>query len=466
MSQVSYYVGGGLSQEQIQRIHDEAVGLIERVGIRVAHPPTLQHLTEFDGVTVNGDMVRFRPELVQAAIAAQWYPERLTDRSFSINTGAYELNVLDMENGTLRLATYQDLVVLTKLAHMLGMHGSAPVRPQDIPPLLSELAMYKVSWEYSDRRPGGIFDANPISSIEAAEYIYEMAQAAGQFLSLGLWMISPLSANVHLLDIIYHFRGRGLPLWVATMPVAGTTAPIHMLGAYVQSVAELLAGLTLIHLLADGAPIYCSIIDSVRAYPFDMQYAAFVYGSPEDLLATLIQVQLNAFYGIPLVAKSLLTTAKQPDAHAAAEKAAHTLAAAMMGARIFTAAGLLAVDEIYSAEQLVIDHEIVQHVAHVCQGLEFSDETLAVKTITEVGPAPANFLGHETTLASFRAATWRPELFTHTTMRQWQERGNPSVVGQARHIARRLIAQHDYTLDADRRRALDEIYEHARRANE
>ncbi|MDR9502642.1 MAG: hypothetical protein RI601_12670, partial [Desulfurivibrionaceae bacterium] len=28
-----------------------------------------------------------------------------------------------------------------------------------------------------------------------------------------------------------------------------------------------------------------------------------------------------------------------------------------------TAAGLLAVDEIYSAEQLVIDHDIVQHVA-------------------------------------------------------------------------------------------------------
>lgn len=466
MARVTYHIGGGLSQDQVQRIHDEALGLIERVGIRVAHPPTLRHLTQFDGVTLNGEMVRFRADRVQAAIAAQWYPERLTDRPFSINTGAYELNVLDMEDGSLRPATYQDLVDLTKLAHMLGMHGSAPVRPQDIPPLLSELAMYKVSWEYSDRRPGGIFDANPISSIEAAEYIYEMAQAADQFLSLGLWMISPLSANAHLLDIIYHFRGRGLPLWVATMPVAGTTAPIHMLGAYVQSVAELLAGLTLIHLLADGAPIYCSIIDSVRAYPFDMQYAAFVYGSPEDLLATLIQVQINAFYGIPLVAKSLLTTAKQPDAHAAAEKAAHTLAAAMMGARIFTCAGLLAVDEIYSAEQLVIDHEIVQHVARVCEGFEFSDETLAVEAIAEVGPAPANFLDHDTTLANFRTATWRPNLFTHTTLRQWQERGSPSVVGQARQIARRLIAQHDYTLDADRRRALDEIYEHARRATE
>jgi trimethylamine--corrinoid protein Co-methyltransferase len=463
MTNIRYSVTGGLTQPQIQRIHDEALGLIERAGIRVAHPPTLRHLSQFAGVSIDGEMVRFRPELVQAAIAAQWYPEHLTDREFSINTGAYELNVMDVEDGSLRLATYQDLVDLTKLAHMLGMHGSAPVRPQDVPPLLSELAMYKVSWEYSDRRPGGIFDANPISTLKAAEYIYEMAQAADQFLSLGLWMISPMSANAHLLDIIYQFRDRGLPLWVATMPVAGTTAPIHMMGAYVQSVAELLAGLTLLHLLADGAPIYCSIIDSIRAYPFDMKYAAFVYGSPEDLLATLIQVQLNAFYGIPLVAKSLLTTSKQPDAQAAAEKAAHTLAAALMGARIFTCAGLLAVDEIYSAEQLVIDHEIVQHVKHVCKGFEFSDETLAVDAIEGVGAAPANFLDHETTLANFRATTWQPELFVHTTMRQWRERGSPDVISQARRTARKLIAQHDYEIDADRRRALESIYERAKR---
>jgi len=40
----------------------------------------------------------------------------------------------------------------------------------------------------------------------------------------------------------------------------------------------------------------------------------------EDLLATLFQIQLNARYGIPVVAKSLLTGAEEPDAQAAAEK--------------------------------------------------------------------------------------------------------------------------------------------------
>ena len=189
------------------------------------------------------------------------------------------------------------------------------------------------------------------------------------------------------------------------MPVAGTTAPITLAGAYLQSIAELLAGLTLLYLLADGAPIYYSLIDSIRAYPFDMRYASFVYGSPEDLLATLIQVQLNHFYHIPVVAKALLMTAKLPDAHVAAEKSAHTLAAAMLGARIFTNAGLLAVDDIYSAEQVVIDYEIVQYVKRVCQGFSFDDAALAVSAIEEVGPG-GNFIGHETTLQQYRQATW------------------------------------------------------------
>ena len=318
MPDLTYYIAGGLSQEQIQRLHEEALGLIERLGLRVMHVPTQKYLADFTGVTIEGEWVRFTSDLVQKAIVSQWYPPKLTDREFAIVTGAYELNILDMDDGALRKPTYQDLVDMTKLAHSLGMYGSAPVYPLDLPPFLQELALYKVSWEYSDRRPGGIFNANPISSVKAAEYIYEMAQAAGQFLSLGLWVISPFMVPSDTLEILYHFRGRGLPYWIATMPVAGTTSPIFMTGAYLQSLAELLAGLTLIYLLADGAPVYCSIIDSIRAYPFDMRYGAFVYGSPEDLLATLIQAQLNAHYGIPLVAKSLLTTAKQPDAHAAA----------------------------------------------------------------------------------------------------------------------------------------------------
>jgi trimethylamine--corrinoid protein Co-methyltransferase len=413
-------------------------------------------------VLLEGQRVRFRPDLVARAMSSVHYPAQLVDRDFTIISGAYEMHVTDLESGAIRSSTYQDLVDMTKLGQSYGMVGSAPVRPLDLPPLLQELALYKVLWEYSDRRPGAIFDANPVSSVRAAEYVYEMAQAAGKDYSLGLWIVSPFVATTENLEMIEAMRGCNLPLWVATMPVAGTTAPIFLPGAYLQSVAELLAGLTLIYLLAEGAPIFYSVIDSIRAYPFDMRYASFVYGSPEDLLATLIQVQLNAFYGIPTVAKSLLTTAKLPDAHAAAEKSAHTLAAALLGARIFTNAGLLAVDDIYSPEQVVIDYEIVQYVRRVCQGFEFSEEALAIAAIEEVGPA-GNFLGHDSTLQHYREATWDPALFTHSSLQQWQGKGGPELAERARQVARQRIASQDYILSPEKRRDLDAIYRRAQR---
>ncbi|MCE5259632.1 MAG: trimethylamine methyltransferase family protein [Chloroflexi bacterium] len=458
---ITYHIDGGLGLEQLKRLHEEALGLIERVGLQVYHAPTLRRIAGQQDVHIEGNRVRFGPDLVARAVAAVHYPDEIAE-AYAVISGAYEMNVTDLQTGTVRPSTYQDLVDLVKLGNSYGLYGSAPVRPLDLPSLLQELALYKVCYEYSDRRPGAMFDANPISSPQAARYALEMSQAVGQPLSLGLWIVSPFVATTENLEIIEALRGSRLPLWVATMPVAGTTAPITLAGAYLQSIAELLAGLTLIYLLADDAPVYYSIIDSIRAYPFDMRYASFVYGSPEDLLATLMQIQLNSFYHIPVVAKSLLTTAKLPDAHAAAEKSAHTLAAAMLGARIFTNAGLLAVDDIYSAEQVVVDYEIVQYVKRACQGLRFDDAALAVSAIEEVGLG-GSFIGHESTLQQYRQATWDPALFTHSTLHQWQGQGSPELAARAREIARTRIAQQDYVLDADKRRELDKIYQRAAR---
>ena len=74
MSHVSYQISGGMASADVRKIHDQALGLIDRVGLRVPHEPTLRLISDYDGVSVAGDRVRFRPELVQAALAAQSYP--------------------------------------------------------------------------------------------------------------------------------------------------------------------------------------------------------------------------------------------------------------------------------------------------------------------------------------------------------------------------------------------------------
>ncbi|RLG23206.1 hypothetical protein DRN85_09770, partial [Methanosarcinales archaeon] len=443
MRKISYDLQGGLTEDEIKRMHQETLKLIERIGLKIPHQGIIKRLSGEKGVKVEKDRIKFDGWLVEKCLSTLSYPqEKIPPRPILIS-GAYEQNVLDMDSGKIRPATSWDLVELTKLADSYGMYGSAPVRPMDLPPFLAEIAMYKISWENSPIRCNSILEANPKSSIKVADYVYEMSKAADKFFSIGIWITSPFTISPNDLKVLYHFIDRDVPLWVATMPIAGATAPIHVIGAYVQSLAELFAGYTMLKLLNPRTYVYCSVIDSIRAYPFDMKYGNFVYGSPEDIWGTLLQVQLNKYYGIPVIAKSLLTSSPLPDAQAAAEKAAHTIIATTFKVDGYTNAGLLAIDDIYSAEQLVIDYEIFQYAQQFQRGFDFSQETLATSIIEEVVLGEENFLSHESTLGLFRDAFWIPEIFEHFTLRQWQNKGEKSIRKRIKDIVKKRLKEHE-----------------------
>ncbi len=460
-NKVNYRLTEGLTQDQIKHMHQKALEIIEEIGLEVRHKQVLKRLTQYRGVKVDKNRVRFESWLVDKYVMNQSYSWEKFSHNYVIVSGAYEQNVLDLNTRKIRPATLTDLVDFTKLADSYGMVGAASVRPMDIPIPLQEIAMHKVCWENSAHKAEGILDATPKSSLEIAQYVYEMAQVANKSFTLGIWINSPFQIASEELDIVYYFLDKKVPLWVATMPIAGATAPISILGAYVQSMAELFAGYTLLKLLSPESYVFCSIIDSIRAYLFDMKYGNFVYGSPEDIWGTTLQVQLNRYYGIPIIAKSLLTASPLPDAHAAAEKSSHTIVAALAGVDGFTNAGLLAVDDIYSAEQVVIDYEIVEYAKHFVKSFSYSEKNLSVEAIKEIGLKKENFLTYPETLKNFRSEFWIPNLFEHYTLRQWQDKGSLSVQDRAREIAKKRIAAHQFELNKEVKRELDSIYKKA-----
>jgi len=457
-----YSLVGGLTNDDMDRMHTAALDIIATVGMKVPHEGILNLIRDTKGVKVNGEVVTFSFDLVEKAISDMQYPDYAVNADYLINGGAYELNIIDIESGSIRQPLTKDLIEMVKLMDSYGMFGSAPVRPSDIKHNeLQEIAMYKYCWENSPRIANSIFEANEKSTLRVAEYVYEMSQAAGKQFSLGFWIKSPFRIDFTELDIIYRFLKKGILLWTATMPIAGASAPLYFPGAYVQSMAELFGGLTLLNLIniGESAPV-CLIIDSIRAYPFDFKYASFVYGSPEDIIGTLFQIQLNRRYGIPVVAKSLLTSSNAIDVQLSAEMMAHTLTAAFAGARIFTGAGFLAVDEVFAAEKLVIDYEVVQYVKNVVEGFRFSNEQIATGIIKEVGIG-GEFLSHETTLRDYREINWMPEVFEHIMLRKWKDIGEPDLRDKCRKIAKERIRAHEYSLPDHVRRELNRIYRRA-----
>ncbi len=452
-----------MSEERLEEIHQAALRLAEEVGLLVAHDVLLGRLAGRDGVRIAGQRVHFRTDVIEQALEAMRFPPTPYPDRYNVISGAYIITTQDLQTGQVRETTQHDLVDLTILGEQLGMVGSPVVRPLDVPQPLQEIAMYKTTWEYSAARPEPLFDTTPMSSVAAAETIYEMAQAIGKPFSVGMYLISPFRCPPEGLNVIAAFLDRDVPLWVGTMPVAGLTAPIYLLGAHVQALAELMAGTALLYTLAENrVPIYWTPIDSVRAHPFDMRHAIFVYGSPEDQVGTILQAQLNRRYGCPLVAKSLLTTAREPDEQAAAEKASHTLLAALAGFRMFTNAGFLSDDDYLSPIQLVIDREIVDYVGVVMKGVADDDSALALDAIREVAQGAGGFIEHETTLRHFRENAWDPPLFSHIGLKASSgARPVPPLAERAREKAQQCIAAGDYVLPEPDRRVLAAIYHQA-----
>jgi trimethylamine--corrinoid protein Co-methyltransferase len=193
-----------------------------------------------------------------------------------------------------------------------------------------------------------------------------------------------------------------------------------------------------------------------------MKYTTFVYGSVEYIQHSLHQIALCRRYGIPVIIKSLLTSAKEPDAHAAAEMGIHTFITALAGARAFRCGGLLSTGEVYSGEWVVILDEMIRYIRQVLKREVFSEERLMIRDIEEVGPG-GTYVDRRSTYELFRTEYWMPELFEHSNIGQWIELGSKSIRQQAQEKARRLIAEHCYAIDGAVKKELDRIYQRAER---
>ncbi|UCB46804.1 MAG: trimethylamine methyltransferase family protein [Spirochaetota bacterium] len=453
---------GGLAKEQIDLIHEKALYLVEKIGIDIPHDGILKLLSDYSGVSIENENVKFKSDLVENALESAKYPlPKYAENNWIVSAGAHQTNLFDLNTGKIRQSTLKDLIDLIKLSDALDTVGSAPVVPLDQPYYLQEILMHKIAWEYSRYRANDMFEHDPKPTVEAATYIYDMAKTANKWFAVGLYMISPKTFDRQELEVVYRFLDRGVPMWAGTMPIAGVNAPITMQSALLQSMFETFSCLTMLSLINTKSINYIQVIDSFITHPFDWKYTTFVLGSAEDVRGTLNKISIHKYYNMPFSVKSLFTSGKEPDAHTAFEVGVHTLIAALAGARVFRCAGHLTSAEVYSAEMLVVVHEIIEYIKNILKTEEFNEERLMVDEIEAVGPGES-YIGRQSAFDNFRKEYWEPELFIHSNLGQWKEMGSKSIRQYANEISQRKIAEHTYMMDKDTKKAIDEIYECAK----
>jgi trimethylamine:corrinoid methyltransferase-like protein len=202
--------------------------------------------------------------------------------------------------------------------------------------------------------------------------------------------------------------------------------------------------------------------------PVDLRTMCWAWGSPRSHLYQYLSARaLPALCGLSpddyAASYAFMSTSScAVDARAGMEKMATALVAAMQGARAFCGAGNLAVDDLFSGIQLVVDVEIFEYVRELIESFAPHPDILATEGLYEVLRQVAlgqdEFYSHPDTAAKVRSLLPVSPRRPSEKLRAWltHERTMKDLIREE--CRQRIRNQPPFALAEDRRRELERIY--------
>lgn len=447
-----------LTDDQIRRIHEAALAILERTGVQVEEPEALR-LFEEAGANVDRarSRVRISRSLVEDGVDSAparvvlagrdpaWDLE-LEGARVHVGTGGAALTVLDLETGRPRPAVLQDVVDLARLVDALdNIHFYlVPVYPTDVDEEEVDVNTYYAGLAHTTKHvQAGVYTVQGIrDTVEMCERIAGGAGALRERPIVSFitsWMVSPLLFATDVTTLLIETCRQGIPVVLSAAPMAGSTAPVTLAGMLAQLTAEQLAGVVLTQLAHEGAPLLIGPIPATA----DMKTGRYLGGAAEFGLTNAAMAQMAQFYRLPIYNSAGMTDAKIPDVQAGFEKAMSAVLTALAGSNfIHHAAGMLENMSSVAAEQFVIDNDVLGMAMRVVRSIEVNDDTLALDVIDQVGPG-GHYLMTDHTLQYMRSEFYYPSAVVDRQGRdQWEQAGGLDARQRARQIARRILAEH------------------------
>jgi len=459
-----------LGTPDCERIHEAALGTLERVGVRVDDPEVLGKLQEA-GATVTGEVTHIPRSLVEWALqqAPKAFP--IADRRgnlWDVRPGSPPLvltgNALYVSRGRCREELKAaDMAGLARVVDACrNIHGMVGTTVSDYPPSCRDFAGFRIMARNTAKhlRPC-------IYTPRGARLVMEMAQVlAGAPLgerpvvSTGFSILSPLHWTSLALGVFKNTAGLRIPVMINSEPLGGATAPVTLAGCLVIGDADTLSGLVINQLLEPGRPCFYNI---GFAHVLDMAAAIALTGAPENALLQAAGADLARFHGLPC-ASWMSTESMTMDAQAALEKMMTGLAHAMAGVNFIWGAGNLESTLTMSPEALVVDDEIAGYFLRCRQGIPVDEESLAAEAIAEVG-LTGDFLTSAHTMRHFRTVLSRPLLAARMRRATWESRGSRTMEEAAAEKVRAILAAEPASfLDRHQEAELQRIEESGMRA--
>jgi trimethylamine--corrinoid protein Co-methyltransferase len=424
-----------LDRGQCERIHQSALEILRRTGVRVFHEEALRLLGEAGCLVQDENWVRIPAALVEWALRQP--PSRvalclrgasevcapLHGRSVSFGPGSDCPNYLDPRSGERRPFTLRDLEALLRLADWLpelSFLMSTGI-PSDF-----QGNVYRRQYATIVRncRKPVVFvcndgeDCRSIVAAAAAVAGGERELRLNPTLLLYSEPTTPLQHSRTALEKLLVMAEAGIPVVHSPAPMMGGTAPVTLAGGLALGTAEVLSGLVIHQLKRAGSPF----VFGSGLHHLDMKTSISVYGAPEFQLARLAVADLGRYYGLPTWGYAGHSDSCLFDEQAAADAAFSTLVAMQSGTNLVHDVGYLEAGLTNSPEMMVFTCEMIRMYRRFQGGIGLDADSLALEVIHSVGPG-GNYLAENHTLDHFREY-WQPVLFSRQRFDSWREEGS------------------------------------------
>jgi trimethylamine:corrinoid methyltransferase-like protein len=296
--------------DYLERIHLDALRVLEEVGVACASPKVRQifedtGLAAYDEVT--GHLHVLTPLVEQALNTAPkrdqyWIPEN------SFGVGGTAPFVYDDATGDLVAPTFEHL---SKIAKTVNDADVINFMARGV--LIKNAEVEVIDTLVENCRKPIYVAAVTDEGIARAQEVYETrGNLTVQFSIIN----SPLNLIESMIAPFLSCVKKGIPIYVSTMPMAGLSAPYCMSGLLTLTHAEALFGITLTQLVNPGLMVVHAGLPSIaniqKNYAVDLGLVA-------HNVANLLTEKVNKRLGLPSIQTACTTSEERPNRKAEEE---------------------------------------------------------------------------------------------------------------------------------------------------
>ncbi|MEG0874450.1 MAG: trimethylamine methyltransferase family protein [Clostridiales bacterium] len=444
-----------LTQEQLLKIHEESIKILEEVGVEFTYDPAVKVFGE-QGLKTDGHRVYFTRDFIEKMMKlapAEFKlnarnPEKTVNCNHTdlILTPSYGPPFVYEADGSRRyttMADYDNIVKLAGASENIDHTGGNVCEPTDVPDEIKHLKMLESHVRNSDKAfMGSAYgEVGASDSVKIAELIFggsDIIKKNPVLITL-INSITPLKFDDRMLAALMTYAKAGQACLVSSLVMSGSTGPATMVETMALQNAEILAGISLAQAVNPGTPcIYGS-----TSGPVDMKTLSLSIGTAETALYTAASAQLARYYGVPSRGGGGLNDTKCVDAQAGYESMLTLLAAASSGINyVLHAAGIMHYYNAFSYEKFVQDDEIAGLVRKFIKGFNFDDKFFVFDDVKEVGPG-GHFLYQNSTFELFREELRTPLLSDRQGYEAWEEQGKKDTAQRAKEMWQKTLAEYE-----------------------